>query len=598
MRDILQYYETELDYMQRSFEAFEKAHPQAAHTLGISAGKSDDPDIQRLSDSMALLAARLSKRLDETIPEIALDITRVICPVFLLGTPSYCPVQLTKGTGALGEKTQVKKGTELIFLSGDEKPLCKFVAACSMDIAPLVVTDAKLETAPFPFQGPQDFTNIDTALTLNLSCEDPETLLGEMGMDTLSFYVCAPAGRKRRLVDALAGEVKAFGVGLDKGHQTHWLDCKALKLTLVESYSTFLPTTATTPPGIASLRDFLSYPDQASYFEVSGLGPILAKHPANEISLRFFIGANMAKHLGEVQTSDFALNVIPLVNCYPDKSRPLRYDFAREQIPLFPSSADEMDVVSLQLDGIDKLTPEGPIPLPSITTADRKRKPDLVLWQERHTSAEFDRTRRAVSFSMPTNNNRGNNAVPEPIDIIGSLLCSNGLQASRPRPGSKVSFSSDTLSEIPFTVLAEPSSPVLPEYDPQQLWQLLALINANFSSIFDAPDPRQALKDALHICSPAGYSEAANALWEVTVTRSIAPISIGKSVLLAAGSNIEVVLDLAPLPYAPHVFAVVLNRFFRTFVSYDRFFQLTVRERGQNQPLHVFPKTHGGTLCG
>ena len=94
MDDILQYYETELDYMRRAFSEFETTHPQKARALKIKTGQSGDPDLQRLSDSLALVSARLSKRLDDTLPEFALDLARMIAPTFLLGAPAYCPVQM------------------------------------------------------------------------------------------------------------------------------------------------------------------------------------------------------------------------------------------------------------------------------------------------------------------------------------------------------------------------------------------------------------------------------------------------------------------------------------------------------------------------
>ena len=101
MDDILQHYEAELDYMRRAFSEFEVAHPQKARALNIKAGQSRDPDLQRLSDSLALVSARLSKRLDDTLPEFALDLARMIAPTFLLGAPAYCPVQMVAAETSL-----------------------------------------------------------------------------------------------------------------------------------------------------------------------------------------------------------------------------------------------------------------------------------------------------------------------------------------------------------------------------------------------------------------------------------------------------------------------------------------------------------------
>lgn len=94
MSDLLQYFERELDYFSRSFSEFERLHSQAAKVLGVTGGKSDDPHVSRLIDSVALTAARMQKRLDENVPEIALDLLRLICPVLTIGVPSYCVLEL------------------------------------------------------------------------------------------------------------------------------------------------------------------------------------------------------------------------------------------------------------------------------------------------------------------------------------------------------------------------------------------------------------------------------------------------------------------------------------------------------------------------
>ena len=64
-KQFLKYFENELEKIRNSLEDFEQLHPQKAKTLGISAGKSDDPNLQRLSDSFAFLAAGLSSQIDQ-----------------------------------------------------------------------------------------------------------------------------------------------------------------------------------------------------------------------------------------------------------------------------------------------------------------------------------------------------------------------------------------------------------------------------------------------------------------------------------------------------------------------------------------------------
>ena len=116
--------------------------------------------------------------------------------------------------------------------------------------------------------------------------------------------------------------------------------------------------------------------------------------------------------------------------------------------------------------------------------------------------------------------------------------------------------------------------------------------------MFDADNPVEVLKESLHLAAPDGYCDAANAIWDVNVSQSIAPVRIGRKVLLSAGSHIEVVLDVEALPLSKHVFASALHLYFTSLISYDRFFKLTLRERGRTAPFKTFKRQHGGQICG
>ena len=148
-----------------------------------------------------------------------------------------------------------------------------------------------------------------------------------------------------------------------------------------------------------------------------------------------------------------------------------------------------------------------------------------------------------------------------------------------------------------FTLLEEPSSPVPPELEVDKQWDLVALINGNFGAIMENPEPTEAFREVMHLCSPSGYSQAANAIWDLNIKRSIAPVTIDNKVLLASGADIEVVLDIEALPYPAGIFAYILNDFFSAFLSYDRFIQLTVRSRGNDKPLICFDRRHGSQDC-
>lgn len=594
MDQILQYYETELEYMRRAFDAFEATHPQKAKALGISAGRSSDPDVQRLADSVALHAARLAKRLDDTLPETALDLIRMLAPAFLLGAPSYAAVKLDATSEALADPVALRAGTRMAVALTEDSTECLFSVARDVELKPCMISKVTLERAPLRFDVPEGLRGCEAVICLMVTPFEAGQGFKDIGCDRFELYVSASGGRKHRLIDVLSGDVIGVGYAAASARQTRMLPLEGFGLTMGWDPSTFLPQEASQPTALSRLRDFLAYPDKASFFTLSQTDGGFQACPTGPVEVRVFLSSEGAQKLSSLERGDLETNVIPVVNLYLDQSLPVRYDYARTHVPVKPSLASDMNVTCLQIRDIRRLTSEGEALLPRITSPQRRDARRLPVWQERFSVGEFDPARREVSFSVEA----GLGPDPEPLDFVADLYCSNGKAAFALRPSTRVFFRDDRVAETPFRLLDEPSVPILPDMRAERLWDLLSLINGNFTTVFDAQSPVEALKEALHLCAPSGYADVANAIWDVTVTQSIAPVQIGRKVLLSSGSRIEVVLDVEALPFARHVFATALHLYFASLISYDRFFQLSLRERGRPQPFKVFKRQHGGQLCG
>ena len=70
MNDLIQHYERELALLQRSMATFATRYPKAAARLGIAADRCDDPHVERLLQSFALVAAGISSRIEDDYPEL------------------------------------------------------------------------------------------------------------------------------------------------------------------------------------------------------------------------------------------------------------------------------------------------------------------------------------------------------------------------------------------------------------------------------------------------------------------------------------------------------------------------------------------------
>jgi len=69
MEELLPYYERELGLFRAYSRKFAERYPKTAGNLLIAGENSEDPQIEKLIQSFALLTARVAKRLDSDYPQ-------------------------------------------------------------------------------------------------------------------------------------------------------------------------------------------------------------------------------------------------------------------------------------------------------------------------------------------------------------------------------------------------------------------------------------------------------------------------------------------------------------------------------------------------
>src|SRR5512141_2881929 len=96
------YYQSELAFLRGMGKEFAAAHPNLA---GLLAERGGDPDVERLLEGFAFLAARIRERLDDAVPEVIHDLTEVLLPHYLRPVPACSVLEILPNPGALRART-------------------------------------------------------------------------------------------------------------------------------------------------------------------------------------------------------------------------------------------------------------------------------------------------------------------------------------------------------------------------------------------------------------------------------------------------------------------------------------------------------------
>lgn len=143
MEELLPYYERELGIFRQYSRRFAQRYPKTAGQLLIAGESSEDPHIERLIQSFALLTARVSRRLDSDYPLFTESLLESLYPHYLRPLPSYTVVQVqgdpkTEDDGV----TIVPRGSVLQSMQVDTFR-CDFTSIYDVVLAPLAFKELR-----------------------------------------------------------------------------------------------------------------------------------------------------------------------------------------------------------------------------------------------------------------------------------------------------------------------------------------------------------------------------------------------------------------------------------------------------------------------
>ncbi|AOI97350.1 type VI secretion system baseplate subunit TssF [Burkholderia sp. LA-2-3-30-S1-D2] len=197
--DLLPYFERELGLLRRSMRAFTQHYPKIAARLAMAGEHSDDPHVERLLQSFALMSAQHDIRLEDEVPEFTHALINTAHGVFLRPFPS-CAVAHFHGNreGKQTEPRVIPRGTQLVAPNSRQV----FCTATDVTLVPLAVSDARYTTsavAPMQATLPPDTTGL-LSFTLELTSPSAQFAIAP---DRLRLHLTG----EREVVAALADGV-------------------------------------------------------------------------------------------------------------------------------------------------------------------------------------------------------------------------------------------------------------------------------------------------------------------------------------------------------------------------------------------------------
>jgi type VI secretion system protein ImpG len=563
------YFDAELAYLREQGREFAEKYPQAA---GLLAEKSDDPDVERLLEGFAFLAASVRERADDAIPELAYLYASVLVPSLTRYIPPVSLVQFRPEAQALRERQFVPRGSRVSGKIGGTT--CLFRTTADLTLLPLTIEDVR-HTRPK--------TTVDEIL---VTLRTPPQLSKNVGRERLRFHLHGSLSFWTGLRGWLLRFCKELTV-VAGDEVLARLDPAEIRSVGFGDDERLFPERALEHDAFSRVAEWFAFPEKFSFVDIPAVGD--AVRPS--FGLRFvFDGA--PKLPRPPIRDDVRLHCVPVINLFEESGDPINFD------PLSPTSL-------MRVSGYDPANAEiwDVTSVEGIGESGRWTYPPFASYEESPDgdSRFFSLRRRQASgiggtnLFLSINTARDAKSIAQRQVLSTNLIASNRSTACELRIGDLNHPVRGCPTSAPFSNISAVAPPLYPHDDVELVWRLASHLALSRRELHDAANLRRLLRTynfaARSNPNLGGLNEALIAsVRDVTVEPRVrvvkgAPITGTRSVVTVASSAFSSSAEAL-------MFGELLDDLFARRVSLNSFNEFVIRISPSGEQ-HGWPPRNG-----
>jgi type VI secretion system protein ImpG len=359
MDELLRYVEEELGVFGQYAREFRSRFPKPAGELHINGETYEDPSVARLIQSVALLSARIHKRLDDDHPKFTESLLESLYPHYLRPLPAYSVARIAQPGRDGGEFASIPRGTPL-----RSSPVggiaCQFRTVYPVLTGPLQVSHARFSV---PIDAPRSVRlprGVTAGITIGLELKGSLAALCERGFGTVRLFVDGEPSLRAALVDALFMRARGAWVAQGDGQGSAWLPLDAIPLRLAgfDDDEALLPSPARSHPAFRLLTEYFSYPEKFNFIDID-LREATRRLPAGcgRFDLHFGLAGmagdcDAARMLAPLTARHLLTGCTPVVNLFRKAGDPIQLTHTQAEYRL---AADGAHAAAFEIHSIDRV---------------------------------------------------------------------------------------------------------------------------------------------------------------------------------------------------------------------------------------------------
>jgi type VI secretion system protein ImpG len=367
MDDLLPFYERELGFLRRYSREFSEKYPKIAGDLLMAGEVCEDPHIERMIQSFALMSARVSKRLEDDYPQFTEALLEVLYPHYLRPFPSCSIARFDYSANAaqLTRAQTIERGTEMVTRSV-KGVACKFKTTYDVLVAPIKIDDVKFDAI---FEPPESVIlpgGSSAKVSIKLSSTS-EQLSVHAAADNLRVFVDGEPSFCAAFLDSIF--LRSIVAYVEVDGSRRWIRLPKIPIAPVgfAQDDGLIDFPERSHPAYRLLTEYFAFPEKFNFFDIdfASIGKAIG-YQAKTVVLHFvFAGlradSSASRMLGNLNKNNLLLGCAPVINLFKQRGDPIRVTHAAAQYPVIANSrnAYAYEVYSVDSVKLVKQTPQG-----------------------------------------------------------------------------------------------------------------------------------------------------------------------------------------------------------------------------------------------
>jgi type VI secretion system protein ImpG len=353
VEDLLPYYERELAFLRQHSRQFAERYPKLAAQLLLSGEGCDDPHVERMIQSFALMTARVSKKLEDSYPQFTEALLNVLYPHYLRPFPSCSIAHFD--CSDLSSSIVIARHTEL-----QSRPIkgavCKFRTAWPMTLLPLAINSLNFDPIASSSADRRLPPGSNATLSLSLCTRTSGGEENFSKLDRLRVYIDAEPSVASALRDALfLNQLGAFAAGANQ--RWHSVTRKLIHEVGFDENEALIDMPDTAHSAYRYLTEYFCFPEKFNFFDIDIRA--LPKHLLSEakIELSIVLGniradSDASRLLQTLTVQNLRLGCVPVVNLFQQRGDPIRVS---NRLTAYPVVADGRRAYAYDIYAIDSV---------------------------------------------------------------------------------------------------------------------------------------------------------------------------------------------------------------------------------------------------